>query len=107
MNALMTVTKENLPHYKKLIDSYVDLGLSGIFLRWLNPYGFAAADLKSLAYDADEWLEFYKNSLDYIIELNKKGVDFREQITTVYLMKMLNDRDPGFMDIRSPSGIAI
>lgn len=105
--ALLTVTRENLPHYKAIIDSYIELGLNGIFLRWLNPYGFAAADIKKLAYDADDWLKFYTDSLDYILELNKQWVDFREQITSVYLMKILNDRDPAFMDIRSPSGIAI
>lgn len=107
IGALLTVTKENLPFYKDIIDSYVSLGLNSIFLRWLNPYGFAAADFKALAYDSDEWLDFYKKSLDYVLELNKKGIDFREQITSVYLMKILAERDPAFMDIRSPSGIAI
>jgi hypothetical protein len=68
---LLTVTKETLPKYKEIIDTYVSLGLDGIFLRWLNPYGFAAADLKALAYDTPEWIQFYKKSLDYIIELNK------------------------------------
>jgi len=107
MWALLTVTKENLPHYKDLIDAYIDMWLNGIFLRWLNPYGFAASDMKKLSYSSDDWLDFYTKSLDYILELNKKWVDFREQITSVYLMKILNDRDPWFMDIRSPSGIAI
>lgn len=107
IGALLTVTRENLPHYKEIIDAYISLGLNGIFLRWLNPYGFAAADMKKLSYSSDEWLDFYKKSLDYIIELNKQWVDFREQITSVYLMKIFHDRDPAFMDIRSPSGIAV
>lgn len=107
IGALLTATKETLPKYKKIIDTYVDLDLDGIFLRWLNPYGFAASDLKTLAYEDDEWIDFYKKSLDYIIELNKKGKFFREQITCVYLMKIFNETDPAFMDIRSPSGIAI
>jgi uncharacterized protein len=38
----------------------------------LNPYGFAAAQMNTLAYESDEWIEFYRKSLDYIIELNKK-----------------------------------
>jgi hypothetical protein len=57
------------------------LGLDGIFLRWLNPYGFAASDMDSLAYESDEWIEFYRKSLDYVIEINKSGTFFREQIT--------------------------
>lgn len=76
-------------------------------MRWLNPYGFAATDLESLSYTPEQWIEFYEKSLDYIIEINKAGNIFREHITCVYLMKIFNQADPSFMDIRSPSGIAI
>lgn len=107
VSALLTVTRETLKKNREIIDTYIKLGLTGVFLRWLNPYGFAAADMKTLAYDKDEWIQFYKDSLDYVIELNKKGTPFREYITTVYLQKMYHERDPNFMDIRSPSGIAI
>jgi len=107
IGALLTVTKETIPKYKQIIDTYIDLGLDSIFLRWLNPYGFAASDLETLAYDNAEWIDFFRKSLDYIIEINKSGKMFREQITSVYLMKIFNEQDPGFMDIRSPSGIAI
>ena len=105
--ALLTVTKKNLKNYKKIIDTYIELGLDWIFLRWLNPYWFAAADMENLAYESDDWIEFYKKSLDYIIELNKAWKNFREQITCVYLSKILSPQDPNFMDVRSPSGIAI
>ncbi len=105
--ALLTVTKETIPKFKEIIDQYVGLWLDWIFLRWLNPYGFAATQKEDLAYDSDEWIKFYKNSLDYIIELNKKWTVFREHITWIYLMKIFNWKDPAFMDIRSPSWIAV
>ncbi len=107
VGALLTVTKETLPKYKEIIDTYVDLGLTWIFLRWLNPYGFAASDMETLAYKKEEWIDFYKKSLDYIIEINKKGTDFKEAITAVYLQKIFYQTDPNFMDIRSPSGLAV
>lgn len=105
--ALLTVTKETISKYKEIIDTYVELGQDWIFLRWLNPYGFAVAEIEELAYNDDDWIGFYKKSLDYIIEINKKGTVFKETITTIYLQKIFNQRDPAFMDIRSPSGIAI
>lgn len=107
IGALLTVTRETLPKYKQIIDTYIDLGLDGIFLRWLNPYGFAAADLKNLAYEPEEWIDFYKKSLDYILDINKAGKKFTESITKVYLMKIFNQVDPAFMDVRSPSGLVI
>jgi len=105
--ALLTVTKETIPKYKAIIDTYIKLGLDSIFLRWLNPYGFAAAEIDELAYESDDWIEFYKKSLDYIIEVNKKWTFFTESITRVYLQKIFNPVDPAFMDIRSPSWIAV
>jgi hypothetical protein len=48
VSALLTVTKKTLPKYKEVIDTYVEMGLDSIFLRPINPYGFAAADIDKL-----------------------------------------------------------
>jgi His-Xaa-Ser system radical SAM maturase HxsB len=100
--ALLTVTKKTLPKYKNIIDTYVNLWLDGIFLRPLNPYGFATSDLKKLWYSMDEFIDFYKNSMDYILELNNKWVKFREVLSSIYLSKILTDKDPNYLDERSP-----
>ncbi len=100
--ALLTVTKKTLTKYKEVIDTYVDLWLDGIFLRPLNPYGFALAELKELWYTTEEFIEFYNKSMDYIIELNKKWVNFKEALSSIYLTKMLTDWDPNYLDERSP-----
>ena len=100
--ALLTVSKKTLPKYKEVIDTYVNLGLDGIFLRALNPYGFAAADLKKLWYESEEFIKFYENSMNYILELNKKWVNFRETLSSIYLSKILTDKDPNYLDERSP-----
>jgi len=105
--ALLTVTKKTLPKYKEVIDTYVWLWLDWIFLRNLNPYGFAAADLKKLWYSSKEFIEFYKKSMDYIIGLNKKWILFKEMLSSIYLSKMLTDRDPNYLDERSPCWAAI
>lgn len=105
--ALLTTTKETIDNYKEIIDTYVWLGLPGIFLRTLNPYWFAGSNLDKLAYSYDEWFEFYKNSLDYIIDINEKGTYFEESLTMTFLKKIFKKEDPGFMDIRNPSWIWI
>ncbi len=107
IGALLTVTKETLPKYKEIINQYVKLWLDWIFLRWLNPYGFAAAQMETLAYEEEDWIQFFQKSLDYIIELNKKWTYFQESLTSIYLKKIFDHVDPAFMDIRSPSGIAV
>lgn len=107
IGALATWTKPGLKNYKNIIDSYIELGLNTIGLRWLNPYGFAAAERETLEYSLDEYFEFYKNSMDYILEKNKQGVVLREMLSVVYLTKILKNQDSAFMDVRSPAWVAI
>lgn len=105
--ALLTLTRPALENYKKVIDAYVELGLSVVGLRWLNPYWFAAAEKERLSYTPQEFIEFFHKAMDYIIELNLQGIKLHEMISQVYLTKIIKWIDPNFMDLRSPSGPAI
>jgi uncharacterized protein len=42
-----------------------------------------------MAYNTERWLDFYKSGLDYIIELNRNGVEFSEYYSSLILKKML------------------
>jgi uncharacterized protein len=70
VSALMTTTRPSLERVKEIIDTYVEQGLTSMFLRPLSPYGFAIKTKSFAAYDVDHWLPFYEEGLDYIIELN-------------------------------------
>jgi His-Xaa-Ser system radical SAM maturase HxsB len=107
VSALMTTTRSSLNRVKEIIDCYVDQGLSSMFLRPLSPYGFAIKTKSFAAYDVDRWLPFYEEGLDYIIELNTRGVPMVEQYAAIILKKMLTNDDPGYVDLTSPSGIGI
>jgi len=107
VSALMTTTEASLGRVKEIIDEYISADFNGIFLRHLSPYGFAIKTKTYLAYSTERWLEFYKEGLEYIIDLNRKGVDFREYHACTVLTKMLSSNNPGFVDLMSPSGIGI
>lgn len=77
VSALMTTTQKSLSMPKEIVDEYLSLGLGGIFLRPLSPYGFAIKTKSFKKYDSSEWLKFYQEGLDYIIELNRKGIPLR------------------------------
>lgn len=109
VSALMTTTRASLGHGREIVDEYLQRGFSSIFLRMINPYGYAenVGNHGPLAYTVAEWLEFYRDTLDYILELSAGGVDFREEFTELMVRKMLSPYATGFVDLQSPAGIGI
>jgi uncharacterized protein len=59
------------------------------------------------SYEVAEWLTFFTEGLDYIIELNAAGHDVVERYSAIVLRKMLTNEDPGYVDLQSPAGIGI
>jgi uncharacterized protein len=107
VSALMTTTEKSLAQPEAIIDSYVDLGLTGIFLRPISPYGFALRVRGGGRYDTQRWLEFYRRGLAHIIELNRSGRPMIEIYAAVIAKKMFTNDDPGYVDLTSPAGIGI
>lgn len=104
VDALMTTTRKSLERWKEVVDLYVSLGIRNIHLRPLNPFGFANATWKVIGYSMDEYVAMYAEALDYILQLNKQGVQIQEGTAALFLKKMLTPDDPNFVDIRSPVG---
>jgi His-Xaa-Ser system radical SAM maturase HxsB len=107
VEALATITKEHLEHPKELVDEYVAQGCRAVFLRPLNPFGFAKTTGAKVGYGAPEFLAFYRKALDYILELNRNGTEILERLAAIFLTKILTPDDPNYMDIRSPCGAGI
>ena len=89
------------------MDEYLDLGFNGIFLRALNPYGRAKSGWEKIGYSTEEFLEAYKDTMEYIIQLNLEGKTFVEFYTALLLQRILTPFSTGFMDLQSPSGAGI
>lgn len=104
VDALMTTTRKTIEMWKELVDLYVDLGIRSIKIRPLNPYGFATKTWRVIGYSMEEYLAFYEQVLDYVIELNKQGVQIQEGTAALFLKKMLTPDDPNYVDIRNPIG---
>lgn len=109
VNALMTATKESLPHLREIIDEYSALGFSSIFLRPINPYGYARLNLQreSFLYPIEDFLTAYKDALLYIIHLNLTGIHLMESFATILLTRILTPFSTGFVDLQSPTGAGI
>jgi His-Xaa-Ser system radical SAM maturase HxsB len=107
VEALPTLTRDSLTRARDLVDQYVSLGCRAIFLRKLDPFGFAAQTSKKLGYSMEAYNAFYGEALDYIIELNLKGTEVLERHAAIILSKMMAGYEPNYLDLRTPGGAAI
>ena len=104
LNALATITRHSLPYPKEIIDEYKDLGLRGVWLRWVDPFGFAGFAWDKISYSAEEFLEFWKKGVDYVYD-ELKG--FKELSSLILLRKIFARYEPAFLDILNPCGAGI
>lgn len=107
IGAIETTTRFSLAFWKEIVDTYVELGLNTVFLRPLSRLGKAAKCWDTLGYSSAEFIEFYSNALDYIIDLNISGIRIVEQHASIFLTKILGGYSPNYMELRSPCGAGI
>jgi His-Xaa-Ser system radical SAM maturase HxsB len=107
VNALVTITKHSIDRMRSVIDEYIKLGFNCIFIRELNPYGFARQAFFNIGYDEKTYVENYKDAISYLIELNLKGVHITEFFASIILKRMYTPFSTSFVDMQSPAGVGI
>lgn len=103
----VTISRFSLPKAREIIDEYIKLGFDSLYLHHLNPFGFSYKSWQKIGYSAKQYIDFYKQALDYIIKLNLAGKKFKEKMAATFLTKILTDHDPNHLDYRSPCGAGI
>ena len=93
-----------MKNYKEIVDNYIYLGLQSIFIRPLTPLGFAHDHWTEIGYSTDEFLEFYRNIIEYLLQLNLKGTHCSEGHAVIFLKKILCQDPVNYMELRSPCG---
>jgi His-Xaa-Ser system radical SAM maturase HxsB len=105
--ALMTTTRLSLPSPREIVDEYVRLGFTSIFLRSVSPYGFALRSARTTGYSMREFLDFYVRALDHILEWNANGTLLIETYAQLLLTRILTPFATGYVDLQSPAGAGI
>lgn len=105
--AVLTSTNYSLLRWKEIIDTYNQFECNDIFVRPLTPLGFAQNHWDQIGYSVEEFLIFYKEVMDYIIEKNKQGILMREMHAMIFLRKMLFQISDNYMELRSPCGATL
>ena len=103
-SALVTITNNNLNLMPQVVDEYIKLGFTGLFLRPLNNYGLAFKN-HAIKYSNSEFMINYKKAVDYIIQLNFQGINIKEEYFTIILRKIYSAFNDGFVDMQNPCAL--
>ena len=107
VGAIQTTSKKSIQNPKEIIDMYLKIGINHIFLRPLTPLGMADDSWKKVGYTVEEYINFYKEAFQYIMELNKNGTFFVETHAAYFLCKILENYSQNYMELRSPCGATL
>lgn len=105
-NAICTVTRHSLDFPKEIVDELVGQGFKRIQLGPLDPIGFAKKSWNKIGYNSREFVNFYSRALDYIIDLNRRGVDVYEKMALIFLVRILNREQWRFPNAEGISRLA-
>lgn len=105
--AIQTTTRLSFAYAKEIVHEYLRQGMEGIFIRPLTPLGFASEDWQRIGYSPEEFLAFYRECFEEILETNRHGHMFKEHHAVIFLEKILEGFSRNYMELRSPCGAGV
>lgn len=107
ISALPTVTRFSLPYWREIVDEYLRLGLSAVPFRHLNNAGFANPRWRALGYPVEDFLRARRKVFDYLLELNRRGVQVADSLAAIAAQRLLSTRHTMYTCFGSPCGAAL
>jgi len=106
-NAIPTVSRYSLPFAKEIIDEYLKHGLKQIKMRPLNIAGTAITAWEKIGYTSEQYVNFWKEFIDYILKLNKKGIKVSDIDTLFMLRRIITLKPPFNACLGAPCGACL
>ncbi|MFP4190295.1 MAG: His-Xaa-Ser system radical SAM maturase HxsB [Candidatus Woesearchaeota archaeon] len=103
-NALPVIVKDSLPRWKEIVDTFLSQGFKQVRFKYISNFGLATANWEKLSYTAEEFLEAWRNVMDYLIDLNKQGTEVTESLASIALTKIVHGVNAGYSEMAVPCG---
>jgi len=105
--AMPTITKLSLAYPEKIVDEYRKLGLNHISMRPIFIAGTAEMTWNIIGYTPQEFFDFWKKYLHYILELNKRGENFVGEDVMILLRRIVTIEPSMYTCLGAPCGACI
>lgn len=106
VGAIQTTTRASLAYPREIVRTYKELGFESIFLRPLTPLGKATLNWGKIGYTSEEFLSFYTQALDELIQINQTERFLKEDHAAI-LLSRIDGNFVNYMELRSPCGASI
>lgn len=102
--ALPTVTRYSLPFVDEIVDEYIKHNILSIRMRHLMVSGLAKNIWNKIGYSAEVFSEFWKKYFEYVISMNKKGIEFIDTDAINMLRRIITLVPPNNACLGAPCG---
>jgi len=102
--ALPTITKYSFPYAKEIVDEYLKHGFSSCWMRPLGIGGRAIDNWGKIGYTSEEFFDFWKNYLEYVLKINRKGMNFSDKTCVDFLRRIVTLKPPFNSCLGAPCG---
>ena len=103
IGTVTTVTRDGLDGYDELVDTHLELGIYGLFVRPVSSYGFAQ-EKQAKDISISEFMVFYKQLINRVIEENLAGKAIVEYFLLVHYKRIMNASGSSYVDLMAPAG---
>ena len=98
-NAICTVTKYSLPYPNEIVDEFIKCGLLRAQLGPVDPLGRAALAWDRIGVSSSEFIDFYSRAINYIIDLNRKGIMAYEKAALAFAKQVNGTARPRYQNL--------
>ncbi|MBR9689865.1 MAG: radical SAM protein, partial [Candidatus Altiarchaeota archaeon] len=107
LNALPVITKHSLSRGREIVDEYLSHGFRIVRFKYLGYFGRAVDKWDELGYTPEEFLVAWKDVVEYMYELNNRGILVQEGLSKIIAQKLFNRTDPGYCELQMPCGAGL
>jgi uncharacterized protein len=107
LNAIPVITRHSLRRGREIVDEYLAHGFTNVRFKYLSYFGRAPAIWDEIGYRPAAFVKAWKDVIEYMFELNQRGIPVHEDLATTMAKKLFLRLEPGNCEMQMPCGAGI
>lgn len=104
---LMLVERNSVDRLREYVNFFIENGQEKLFFPVIQPLGRAGVNWERVGVDIEEFIEAWRDAMEYIFSLWDEGHTLTERQFQVGVYKLFSGQDCHYMDFRNPCGMVL